>query len=78
MIDRKGGSPRDVSRLYGIPYYLIKLACKSGALTPRKFGRRSVLCFSDVEDWIRSQPVTKTSRPRKQLQHEESAHVPLR
>jgi hypothetical protein len=70
-MERRGGSPREVSALYGIPYHHVKLACRTGLLVPRKFGRRSVLTFTSVEAWIDSQPPTKSSRPK----HRSNDHV---
>ena len=55
-METRGGSPRDVSRIYGIAYGQVKAACRSGALVPGRIGRRSVLTWAAVERWIESKP----------------------
>jgi hypothetical protein len=63
--ERRAASPRECATIYSIPHWRLRLAIKNGELVPRAIGRKSVLLFSKVEDWIEAHAPTKTSRPKK-------------
>jgi hypothetical protein len=65
-MERRGASPSACSTAYGIPYWRIKKAIREGALVAHGVGRKSILLFSDVEQWIKSHPATSSSRPKQQ------------
>jgi len=51
------------ARVCNLPERHLRLA--RGEIIPRASGRRSVLILSELEDWLKGLPRTKTSRPQQ-------------
>jgi excisionase family DNA binding protein len=74
MEQRRAASPSACARAYGIPNWRVRKAIREGELTAFGVGRKSLLLFSDLEQWIKSHPPTKSSRPNK-FKPQEASHA---
>jgi hypothetical protein len=61
-MEREAATPRACARVFSIPQHRIYAAIKAGELVAHAIGRKSILLFSDVRDWIRAHPSTKSSK----------------
>jgi excisionase family DNA binding protein len=51
----------EAAKAVSIPERHLRAAIKSGELNPRAVGRRSVLLISELEQWLKNRPRTKSS-----------------
>lgn len=68
LIDQRGASVLVAARLYGLPHHAMRRFIREGHIVPRAVGRRSIVILSELEDFLKTLPPTKTSRPSAQTE----------
>lgn len=58
------------AKMFGLPEHRVRRWIRTGLLTSRACGRRSIILFEDVRAVIRSMPPTKSSRRAINTQRE--------
>ncbi len=70
---QRGAPVLATARIYGLPHHAIRRIIREGHVVPRAVGRRSIILFSEMDDYLKSLPKTKSPA---RVRNEEACHVP--
>lgn len=56
---------REAAKAVSIPERHLRAAIQRGEINPRAVARCSVIVVSELEDWLKGRPRTKSSRPQQ-------------
>jgi excisionase family DNA binding protein len=63
-VERRGGNPSVLAKSYGCADRVIRDLIRDGAIRSHKIGGKTVILFSDFEDYVRQQPAPVAWRKR--------------
>lgn len=75
LIYQRGASVLVAARLYGLPHHTMRRFIREGHIVPRAAGRRSIVILSELEDFLKTLPPTKSSKRSHQTNEGVPAHV---
>lgn len=56
----RGASVLRTAEIFGLPHHLMRRYIREGKILPRAAGRSSICIFSEVEEFLKSLPKTKS------------------